>query len=117
MSRWTVNAGGTFDISALATAGVAIGSLAGAGSFNLGSKQLTVGGNGLSTTVSGVIAGGGLFPGSGGSLVKEGSGTLTLTGNNTYTGGTTVNAGLLELLSGASLGSGALAINGGSFNG
>ncbi|CAN5621201.1 hypothetical protein BH09VER1_BH09VER1_13680 [soil metagenome] len=30
-------------------------------------------------------------------LVKAGSGTLTLTGNNTYSGGTTINAGALSL--------------------
>jgi len=31
-----------------------------------------------------------------GYLVKEGTGTLTLSGNNTYSGGTTVNAGILQ---------------------
>ena len=35
------------------------GSIEGAGNYFLGSKQLTVGGNDLSTTVSGVIADGG----------------------------------------------------------
>ncbi len=93
-SRW-INAGGTFDISGLTAGGVSIGSLEGAGAFNLGSKQLTVGGNNLSTTVSGTIADGGEMGGVGASLVKAGTGTLTLTGNNTFTGGTTVNAGML----------------------
>ena len=64
-------------------------------SFRLGSKQLTVGANNLSTTVSGVVADGGRDGGTGGSLVKVGTGTLTLSGNNTYTGPTTVNAGRL----------------------
>ncbi len=49
---------------------------------------LTVGGNNQSTTYAGVMSGAG-------SLVKVGSGTLTLTGANTYSGGTTVNAGAL----------------------
>ena len=38
----------------------------------------------------------GVISGSGGSLVKVGSGTLTLTGANTYSGGTTVSAGTLQ---------------------
>jgi len=49
---------------------------------------LSVGGNNASTTYAGVMSGGG-------SLVKAGSGTLTLTGANTYSGGTTVNGGAL----------------------
>jgi autotransporter-associated beta strand protein len=64
------------------------GSIEGAGTFQLGSNQLTVGSNNLSTTVSGVITGAG-------SLIKTGTGILTLSGTNTYTGTTTVNAGAL----------------------
>jgi filamentous hemagglutinin family protein len=77
------------------------GSIAGGGSFYLGADQLTVGGNNLSTVVSGVISdcGGGhdcnAFSATGGSLVKTGTGTLTLSGINTYTGATTVNGGTL----------------------
>jgi autotransporter-associated beta strand protein len=77
------------------------GSIAGGGNFYLGADQLTVGGNNLSTVVSGVISdcGGGhdcsAFSATGGSLVKIGTGTLTLSGINTYTGATTVNRGTL----------------------
>jgi fibronectin-binding autotransporter adhesin len=49
---------------------------------------LTTGGDNTSTTFSGTILGGG-------SLVKVGTGTFTLTGNNAYRGGTTVNGGTL----------------------
>ena len=65
------------------------GSIEGAGTYFLGSKELIVGLNNLSTTVSGFIAG------DGGSLVKVGTGTLTLTGNNLYSGGTTIEDGTL----------------------
>ena len=96
------NAGGEVRIADLTTGGTSFGSIAGAGTFNLGSKQLTVGSNNASTTVSGVIED--HFPedgatAAGGSLVKVGTGTLTLTGDSpntfTYTGGTTVNSGTL----------------------
>ena len=66
------------------------GSIAGAGTYNLGSKQLTVGSNSFNTrTVSGLIEG------VGGSLIKVGTGTLTIDGAGTYTGGTTVSGGAL----------------------
>ena len=77
------------------TGGTTAGSIEGNGTFFLGSKNLTVGGNGLSTTFSGVISDGGFRDGAGGSLTKVGTGTLTLTGANTYTGATTVDAGSL----------------------
>src|SRR6185295_18493458 len=67
------------------------GSIAGAGSYILGANELTVGGNGNSTEVSGVISG------VGGSLLKTGIGTMILSGINTYTGGTTISAGTLQL--------------------
>ena len=65
-----------------------VGSLAGAGSITLGTATLTSGGNGATTLFSGPISGAG-------SLVKVGGGTLVLTGTNTYSGGTTVSAGIL----------------------
>jgi autotransporter-associated beta strand protein len=87
-ARFINNAGGTLSISG-ATAPVTFGSIEGAGTYQLGSNELITGLNNLSTTVSGVITG------IGGSLVKTGSGTLTLSGLNTYTGPTTVNTGAL----------------------
>ena len=90
-AKFITNAGGTFDMSGLSNAGMTAGSIEGAGSYILGSKELKVGGNDLSTEVSGVISG------LGGSLVKVGTGTLILSGTNTYTGGTKINDGTLQL--------------------
>ncbi len=87
----TTNTGGAFIMSGLTSAGMTAGSIAGGGSYDLGSKSLTVGSNNLSTEVSGAISG------IGGSLVKQGAGTLTLSGANSYTGGTTVAGGTMNL--------------------
>ncbi|HTD15352.1 MAG TPA: autotransporter domain-containing protein [Chthoniobacterales bacterium] len=94
-ARVITNGNGSLDISGLTIAGMGIGSIEGRGNYFLGSKSLTVGGNNLSTTVSGVIQDGGVNGGTGGSLTKVGTGTLTLSGANTYTGATNVNAGSL----------------------
>ena len=59
----------------------------------LGANRLTVGSNNLSTLFSGAIQDGGFMGGTGGSLAKIGTGTLTLSGANTYTGGTLISAG------------------------
>jgi autotransporter-associated beta strand protein len=94
-ATFVTNSGGVFDMSGPTSASTTAGSIAGAGNYFLGSKTLIVGGNNLSTTVSGVISDGGLSGGVGGTLTKVGAGTLTLSGINTYTGATTVNAGTL----------------------
>ena len=81
----SVASGATFDLNGLSQT---VGSLSGAGNVTLGNATLATGGNGSSSLFSGVISGGG-------SLVKNGAGTLVLTGANAYTGGTTVNLGTL----------------------
>jgi autotransporter-associated beta strand protein len=96
-ARFITNAGGKVDISTLFAGATTAGSIEGAGSYLLGKKRLTVGLNNLSTEVSGTIADGGAGSGQGGSLIKVGTGTLTLSGTNTYTGGTTIRAGTLQL--------------------
>jgi len=116
----TNNAGGTVDFSfTIGPNGdnrISAGSIAGAGDYVLGGNELTVGGNNLSTTVSGVIADGGASGGTGASLVKTGTGTLTLTGTNTYAGGTTFAGGTVSVSSDANLGdaAGGLIFNGGA---
>lgn len=52
--------------------------------------------------------------GSGFSLTKSGAGTLALSGNNTYSGGTTVNAGTIAANSATALGTGITTINSGA---
>jgi fibronectin-binding autotransporter adhesin len=81
---------GTLDLNNVSTT---IGSLAGYGSVLLGNGTLTIGGNLASSNFSGVIGG------TGGKLVKAGSGAMTLSGAsaNTYSGLTTVNADTLLL--------------------
>ena len=115
-ARYIMNGTGFLDISGLTTAGTTTGSIEGDGNVFLGSRNLAVGGNNLSTTFSGVIQDGGTAFGAGGSLTKTGTGTLTLTGTNTYTGGTTFNSGILSISSDANLGgaSGGLTFNGGT---
>lgn len=91
-ARLITNAGGIVDFgTSTGPAGdgqITAGSIEGAGTYFLGSRTLTVGGNNLSTTVSGVISGTG-------ALTKVGDGVLTLSGTSAYTGATTVNAGAL----------------------
>ncbi len=65
-------------------------------SFSAGGT-LSVGNNDGSSTFDGVIQNGG----SAINLTKNGTGTFTLTGSNTYTGGTSINAGTLVLDSSA----------------
>jgi autotransporter-associated beta strand protein len=81
-----------------------IGSLSGVG-FVLNNGQpaatLTVGGDNATTGFSGVLENGtGILQ-----LTKSGTGNLILTGANTYTGGTTINAGTLQIGNGGTLGS------------
>ena len=72
-----------------------IGGLGNSGDVVLNGNGLTVGGpNNLSSTFAGAIVDGG---GAGGGLTKAGTGTLVLTGSNTFSGLTTVGAGTLQI--------------------
>nr|GAJ32306.1 extracellular serine protease precursor [Bradyrhizobium sp. DOA9] len=80
---------------------ITAGSIEGSGFYYIGGgNTLTVGSNNRSTEVSGVIGDYdpcGCGPAGPGSLEKVGSGTLILSGTNTYTGTTTVNGGILRV--------------------
>jgi autotransporter-associated beta strand protein len=93
----------TPDVLLLLNASESIGSLRGGGSGGgnvaLAGNTLTLG-DATSTRFDGIISG------SGGSLTKQGAGTLTLGGANTYSGNTTVNAGVLNIQNATALGSG-----------
>ncbi|MFA5783418.1 MAG: autotransporter domain-containing protein [Phycisphaerae bacterium] len=85
-----------------------IGSLAGGGTtggnVNLNANTLTVG-DASGTTYSGIISGTG-------TLAKQGTGALALSGNNTYSGGTTLNQGTIVLEHDNALGTGDLSVTG-----
>jgi autotransporter-associated beta strand protein len=89
-----VSVTGTLDLFGYSDA---INGLNGAGTLDTtassGTPTLTIGANGNSGSFSGVIqnTAGTL------ALIKSGAGTQTLSGNNTYSGGTTLNAGQITL--------------------
>ncbi len=71
---------------------------------------LTVGNNNTNTTFAGLIADGSATL----SLIKVGAGALSLAGSNTYSGGTTITGGILNINADAALGNSAGGI---TFNG
>ena len=128
-------AGGTLDISGLTGSGMNLGSIEGVGTYGdphdggvatgagtvfLGSKNLSVGGNNRTTSYNGALVDGGTSGGTGGSLTKVGTGTLTLTGASSYTGGTTVSGGTVVVnnTAGSATGTGNVFVaNGAAFGG
>jgi autotransporter-associated beta strand protein len=80
-----VNSSGLFDLNDI---GETFGSLSGSGNVDLGTGLINPGNDDDSTTFSGVITGAG-------QVIKGGLGVFTLTGNNTYSGLTTINEGQL----------------------
>ncbi len=83
----------------------AVASLTGAtgASVALGSGGLTTGSNNATTIFAGDITGTG-------GLTKVGNGKLTLSGTNSYSGGTTINAGTLQTETANTNGTGTIAI-------
>jgi autotransporter-associated beta strand protein len=106
-----INSSAKIDITNISASSFTIGSLASTNTtstVDLGAKNLIVGGNNASTAYAGDITG------TGGSLTKNGTGTLTLSKSSTYTGGTTLNAGALAISNDSALGTGTLTIGGGT---
>lgn len=102
-----VAAGATLDFQDLT--GNGINALYGAGTVNTGtssSTTLTVNSGNFSGNISGA-----------GALVKETDGTLVLSGQNAFIGGTTVNAGTLVVDGNLSFGLGNVQLNGGTLGG
>ena len=93
-SAVTVASGATFN---LANFSETVGSITGAGNITLGSGTLTAGGNNATTTFAGVISGTG-------GITKAGTGTLTLSGANTYGGVTSIGSGMLVAANANALG-------------
>ena len=86
------------------------GGLRGNQNLVLGANTLSVGANNQNISYNAALSGTGGF-------VKVGSGTQTLGGNNSFTGGTVVNDGTLALGSNDRLAnSGAVTVNAGAFN-
>ncbi|MGF7138597.1 rhamnogalacturonan lyase family protein [Roseimarinus sediminis] len=84
-----------------------LGALAGNGSLT-GSENYRIGSKDIDSEFNGTI--------NAGSLTKVGSGTFTLTNNNTYTGGTIINHGVLKVenTSGSATGNGNVSVKSGA---
>ena len=91
---------------------ITLGSIEGDGVFSLNVSNVLVGMNNLSTTFSGTVGPIGAFN-------KIGTGTLTLTGANTYNSGTPIEAGTLVIAnqSGSGTGTGAVSVTAGTLGG
>ena len=104
-----VAAGAVFDG---VEANVRVDGISGSGTIRTGYNggnyaNLTIGVDNGSSTFSGVIAN----SSSTGNLVKEGSGSITLAGTNTFTGGVAINRGVLRIARSGGLGSGTKTVN------
>ncbi|MBD9665368.1 autotransporter outer membrane beta-barrel domain-containing protein [Variovorax sp. VRV01] len=96
------------------TGALSIGALSGQGRLLLGANAVSLGAGGRDSQFAGTVEDGGENGGTGGSLVKVGTGTLTLSGANTYTGGTALKQGRLDLGHSQALGTGTLAMDDGT---
>lgn len=114
-SRLQLFGNGVLDLRFHNAAFMTFGSIEGSGIALIGSMFFEVGFNNLSTTFSGVID----DEGAGGVFFKEGTGILTLSGPNNYSGGTAIDDGaLIVTTKGASpTGSGDVAVNQGTLGG
>ena len=82
----------------------------GTSDLNLGTGSVTMNASRTVTVNAGNLAVGGAISGVGFALTKAGNGTLSLSGANAYTGGTTLSAGTLNINNANALGSGTFTI-------
>jgi autotransporter-associated beta strand protein len=110
-----VNVSGTNNYGGLLTLGAAATISSDAGTLNLTNTGTITGATfGLTLTGSGSGSVSSIIGTTTGSLTKSGSGTWTLSGVNTYTGATTVNAGMLNVTGSLASGSAITVNNSGS---
>jgi len=106
-SRVDVGAAGELNLNGFSET---IASLVGSGAVELTDQVLTLGGDNTSPAAfTGTIDGTG-------AIVKEGTGTFSVSGPNMYMGGTTINGGTVAIDNGSSLGAGNITFNGGGLS-
>jgi len=88
----------------------------GTNNLNLGTGAVTLGASRTVTVSANTLTVGGAIGGSGFGLTKNGTGNLILTGADTYTGGTTINAGMLSFNGANTFTAGTVTISGGTLN-
>jgi autotransporter-associated beta strand protein len=103
----TLNDNVTLSGSAVLSAGGKSTSLTLGGTLNYGGNTLRIGGSQGAITLAGSVSGSG-------GITDLDTGTLLLSGTNSYSGATTVNAGVLAVSGTSALGSGTLVLNGGT---
>ncbi len=105
LARVNVSSGATLALGS--SVNPTFGALDGSGSITLGGNTLTIGASNNQDSSFG-----GSLSGTNGKVVKNGAGTLTITGGGTYTGGTTLNDGRVKANngSGSAFGTGAVTV-------
>jgi len=98
--------GGRLGLASLASGKMTLASLTGSGDVNLGANVLSLGGRDASMVFDGTITGTG-------GLEKTGSGLLTLSGNNSFSGDFQISGGRVLALTDTALGSGDINLSGG----
>lgn len=103
----TVNGSGTFDVNGHNETIAGLNGASGNAAVTLGTGALTVSGSNGSS-FAGLISGTG-------SLVKSGPGELDLSGSSTYSGGTSLQSGIISVSNNSALGTGTVGVtNGGN---